>query len=482
MMSSFKGGEILNAANVQMFQPMQKQSFMKDKTQKSSSNFNQLMKQSFMSQQSSVSDSKKSYQLNKIKQFLKEEGISNDDLKQLLKKVSDLFNSGEDSQSILEQLSSENVNFLEGLLNLFNHDLELDQLVHLFEDLLDEDDSIILTETVNHLMQLLAELQSTLDTSDDSDEELKVENIVIDELINLEGLSEIEMIQLLQQLQSVMDSLKQGEALKKVAQALLPLLNEWDAMNKQNANRMLNELAAKYLEPEDLEVLKQVKKLYDKRTHFHSKQVYGESATVTRSDIAQWVKAALSQSQNQEQTSRVIPTFNNETMTMPRMTVVNQQAIHNFSHLESVQRIEADMAARITNTIQQHMSLQQRGPLQSLNMVLTPEHLGTLQVNFSQVNGEMIVRIIASSGYAKDMLETNLHQLKHAFSPHQVQVIRGDDTVIEEEVFQQQEEENEDNQDHENEQEESNKEETIVLDFSTLFEEILMEEEVEISD
>src|SRR5699024_4572627 len=214
--------------------------------------------------------------------------------------------------------------------------------------------------------------------------------------------------------------------------------------------------ATKFLIPEDVEILKNVQELYEKRTHFQSKQMYRENATVTSSDVAQWIKAALNQNQDYEQTHRVISTLNNEPITVPRISVVNQQAIH---QLDSVQRIDAEMSTKIANIIKQHMLLQNRGPMQSLSMVLTPEHLGRLQVNFSQVDGEMIVRIIASSSYAKEMLESNLHQLKHAFSPHQVQVVRGDDTLIEDDVLPQQEEQNEEQQEtHDEQQEEQNEE------------------------
>src|SRR5699024_6474392 len=306
--------------------------------------------------------------------------------------------------------------------------------------------------------------------------------------------TESKIIQLFTQIQSVMNFMNRGESPEKIARMFLPLLNEWTSMSKQHSKETLNQFATKFLIPEDVEILKNVQELYEKRTHFQSKQMYRENATVTSSDVAQWIKAALNQNQDYEQTHRVISTLNNEPITVLRISVVNQQAIH---QLDSVQRIDAEMSTKIANIIKQHMLLQNRGPMQSLSMVLTPEHLGRLQVNFSQVDGEMIVRIIASSSYAKEMLESNLHQLKHAFSPHQVQVVRGDDTLIEDDVLPQQEEQNEEQQEtHDEQQEEQNEEqqethdeqqeeqneEQITINFSTLFEEALEEEEVMIND
>lgn len=464
----------MNTASVQMFQPIQKQSFMKENAKTDSENFDQLMKRSFMSQMPLLTESKNEHDINRVKQFLNNDAIVNNDLQQLLKTISELLNSEKDNHLLEHTFSADEA--LQGdLLDLFNQGFDVNQLTVLFERMLGEDE-MMLVDANDALSQLLTQLELTVEATEENDNHIKVEEIITDESIEVDDLSELQIVQLLTQLQSVMEVMKQGASPNKVARILLPLLNEWASMSKQYSNTTLNELATNFLDAEDLEMLKHVQDLYDKRTHFQSKQMYGENATVTRSDIVQWIKAAFNQSQDQEQTHRVIPTLNNETITAPRISAINQQAVHNFSQLESVQRIEAEMTTRITNMIQQHMSLQQRGPMQSLSMVLTPEHLGTLQVNFSQVNGEMIVRIIASSGYAKEMLESNLHQLKHAFSPHQVQVIRGDDTVIEDDIAQQKEEQSDEHQEHEEEQPDEQYEEQIMIDFTTLFTDILEKE------
>lgn len=472
-----------------MFQPMQKQSFIKRNSTASSNGFEDIMNQSFMLQQSQVSDSFNEQDISDVKDFLNDEGKTIEDFQIFLQRVRDML-SNETGNEFLDKIEKNFIqNFDEGDLTvLFEFMLtdaetilnssEIDILKQLQNNLTGSDSEELEDISKLELIQLLTKLQFVMDETEEGDE-LKVEDIVISDVMELDEVAESELIQLFTQLQSVMSAMKQGESPEKLARILLPLLNEWASISKQFSKETLHEFATKFMDIEEFEILKNVQELYEKRTHFQSKQMYGENATVTRADVAQWIKAALNQRHNQEQTHRVIPTLDNEMITMPRMSIVNQQSIHQFNQLESVQRIEAEMTTRIANIIQQQMSLQQRGPMQSLSMVLTPDHLGTLQVNFSQVNGEMLVRIIASSGYAKEMLESNLHQLKHVFSPHQVQIVRADDTVIEDALQQQEDEELEEHEEHHDEQQDETKEEQITLDFSSLFEEILEEEVVE---
>ncbi|WP_337020412.1 flagellar hook-length control protein FliK, partial [Oceanobacillus massiliensis] len=64
-----------------------------------------------------------------------------------------------------------------------------------------------------------------------------------------------------------------------------------------------------------------------------------------------------------------------------------------------------------------------------LSIALRPNNLGEMMVRFTQINGEMTVRILVSSSAAKEMLESNVHQLKNMFSPHQVVVEKQDLTI-----------------------------------------------------
>ncbi|WP_080874755.1 flagellar hook-length control protein FliK [Oceanobacillus timonensis] len=57
---------------------------------------------------------------------------------------------------------------------------------------------------------------------------------------------------------------------------------------------------------------------------------------------------------------------------------------------------------------------------------LRPENLGDMTIRFVQTNGELTVQMLVSSKAVKEVLESNLHQLRNMFSPHQVSVERQD--------------------------------------------------------
>nr|WP_255723340.1 flagellar hook-length control protein FliK [Sporosarcina sp. ACRSL] len=57
---------------------------------------------------------------------------------------------------------------------------------------------------------------------------------------------------------------------------------------------------------------------------------------------------------------------------------------------------------------------------------LYPEHLGQIRIELLETNGIMTARILASTALAKGMLDSQLHQLKHAFNQQNLQVERID--------------------------------------------------------
>lgn len=57
---------------------------------------------------------------------------------------------------------------------------------------------------------------------------------------------------------------------------------------------------------------------------------------------------------------------------------------------------------------------------------LYPEHLGQIRIELVETNGIMTARILASTALAKGLLDSQLHQLKHAFNQQNLQVDRVD--------------------------------------------------------
>src|SRR5690606_9821507 len=59
-----------------------------------------------------------------------------------------------------------------------------------------------------------------------------------------------------------------------------------------------------------------------------------------------------------------------------------------------------------------------------LTIQLKPNHLGDLTIRFMEQDGQMIVKMIVQSKGAKELLEANIHQLRHMFAPNQVIIER----------------------------------------------------------
>lgn len=448
----------MNAALLQLFQPIKNNNqLFNEGSSKQSGDFKHLIAQVLQNKEVSSS-------FGNNNKLLDEMAI-NDELQALLSELlsKDLFHifQEENEEELLQQLQV----FINGESSLNNE--TLDDLLNLLDKVRDGLD-VESTALFHSLKQLEYDENIHFYPSIDI-------SFQQNESIQLDGEAKANIMQLISNLEQVFKQIHNGERMESVARQLLPLLEQWSNMNKQLPNDQLRQLIAEQLDAEDLEVLEKVQKLYENRTHFQSKNMYGNNATVSRSDVAQWLTVVLNEPTNAEPQNRVIPTLNNEQLVTPRMSVLNQQAIYNSS-MESVQRVEAEITQRIVTQIQQNMLLRANTPQQSLSIRLAPEHLGTLNIQFTQVNGEMLVRIMTNSLATKEVLEANLQQLKHAFSPHQVQIVR-EDTGIDEEIMSQQEELAEDNeQEHDEQLEEQHSDEQITIDFTSLLEEFLAEE------
>lgn len=65
-----------------------------------------------------------------------------------------------------------------------------------------------------------------------------------------------------------------------------------------------------------------------------------------------------------------------------------------------------------------------------ISIQLRPENLGDMTIRFVQVDGEVTVQMLVSSKFVKELLESNMHQLRNVFSPHQVTVEKQDNLLL----------------------------------------------------
>src|SRR5699024_9336990 len=165
------------------------------------------------------------------------------------------------------------------------------------------------------------------------------------------------------------------------------------------------------------------------------------------------------------------------------MTKTEQYIMH-MQHLGKIEQISQELKGQLTMIIRDSSFLKP-DLLENvqLSIMLKPAHLGNMHIKFAQIDGEMMVHMLVSSQAAKDMLESNLHQLKSVFSPHQI-VIEREEQVLEDEYLSEEESPDEQaNEEHfqDGTQDESNQsanKETQEIDFETLFQAVRKEETV----
>lgn len=116
---------------------------------------------------------------------------------------------------------------------------------------------------------------------------------------------------------------------------------------------------------------------------------------------------------------------------------------------------------------------------QRLLIKLYPEHLGSVRIEFSQQNGIMSARILASTATGKQMIESQLHQLKTGLASQNIQLDRIDiSQALSEPSRSEQRQQQFNQQSSMNQQNHSEQKENRQDDDGLTFEELLSELEV----
>ncbi|GKV55588.1 hypothetical protein NCCP2222_15350 [Sporosarcina sp. NCCP-2222] len=118
----------------------------------------------------------------------------------------------------------------------------------------------------------------------------------------------------------------------------------------------------------------------------------------------------------------------------------------------------------------------QAGGSNRMLIKLYPEHLGQIRIELHETNGIISARILASTALAKEMLDSQMHQLRQAFNQQNVQVDRIDITQSVQEPTKEREQAFNEQYKREQQGDESNNEQTT--EAETSFEEYLIELEV----
>lgn len=278
---------------------------------------------------------------------------------------------------------------------------------------------------------------------------------------------------LLQQFNQMMQSISSEEGLMKKAPEILRLLEQFHQLN-QSEQLQLTQLMNES-DDELQRLFKELMSRFSKRTNFAKQATYNTESKVTTTDVIKWMKhlapTLLTKTTNINEAQTIAPNI----LKTQTMSPIEQYVIY-------MQRSENDhfMNEQLLKQFRQIVQTSQFSPTQSLTnqlaITLRPDNLGEMLVRFVEVNGEMAVKIIVSSQATKSILESNIHQLKHMFAPHQVSIEKvadGQEVLPKDDSFMKDEDAQEQHDEQQHDDDENLTQEKEHLDFHKILHEFV---------
>ena len=93
---------------------------------------------------------------------------------------------------------------------------------------------------------------------------------------------------------------------------------------------------------------------------------------------------------------------------------------------EKVPESRSEALMREFQAVLNRANFGQTNGMNRISIKLYPEHLGQVRIELLEVNGVMTARILASTAMAREMLDSQMHQLRQAFNHQNLQVDRID--------------------------------------------------------
>ncbi|OZU90317.1 hypothetical protein CIL03_04000 [Virgibacillus indicus] len=287
-----------------------------------------------------------------------------------------------------------------------------------------------------------------------------------------------QLAEIFKQAEMILSQIGNQKDAAKASPKLLGLLQQWTALMKNTNNTELTSVNQGLPKEGTSEqnIWRDLLQAFQRRNKIAGHQQYRNEANVTSTDISKWLVKATETYGHTEKLAGQQLTSN---VNMP-LSRLEQYVIH-------MNQTQANTNAAGQELIEQFQKVMKSSRFQALpnginqlSIALRPDNLGEMMVRFTQINGEMAVKIMVTSQAAKEMLESNMHQLRNMFSPHQVVVEKqevnvqvGQDVLKEQKDDQLAEHEQNESQ-HSNKDDHQNSE----GNFETQFHEMLMNEKV----
>lgn len=226
----------------------------------------------------------------------------------------------------------------------------------------------------------------------------------------------------------ILDNYNKSKVNPKTANRMLELMETWSRLineinesTKSTTNINLNRILK--LEDEMPIQWKALMNAFNKRNQMAQKSMYNQSAKVSSADVMKWMQY---NSRSIEET-----TFNDvEINYQIPFSKVEQYIIHAKSEVSTTEQQNEEVLKDISKIIESSKFLRTNSLNRQLVIHIRPNHLGEMIVKMREVNGEMFVKLIVNSTEARKMLESNINQLRHMFSPHQILIEKQENSIL----------------------------------------------------
>lgn len=386
----------------------------------------------------------------------------------------ELIQSGEDKLvGWLEDLSDEELKFLVGWF-ADEFDLEFDDKEQVIAKLKEFEEIDIDQESQE--IQVLFGLIQLLDIQAERIDHFQYVTPNLNPVTNLSSMvndSQINndsLVDALNQLINTFDAFTQEDA-----KQLLNLLKQMQEPN-QTLTTILDQLEGGDSSKTDLDILIKVHDNFQNKFALAQKTSYQSDTTVTSKDVLKWVEGAIEQIKGQgEQEGN---TFGQLFSQQRTDTAIEQLQIQLANQVQTPEQMGEELISKFEKAISQSTFLQGKDGSQQLLLKLAPDSLGTILVELTEIDGEMLVKLTASSQMAKEALEANIKELRHMFAPQNVVIEKQESQPIfveQQSPFEQPQDEQELN---EQEQQQTPNEQDHHDEDSIRFEDVLFQERV----
>ncbi|MFV8827154.1 flagellar hook-length control protein FliK [Alkalihalobacterium sp. APHAB7] len=231
--------------------------------------------------------------------------------------------------------------------------------------------------------------------------------------------------------------------IEKIFQSKLPLealLQSADTLN--NPAEMLAFLVALKRSTSDPYTSAQSKEINQFMKHLEQLLKVGDNANThdvkDPKDVMRQLIQALQKEDQRMNQSQILQSLL-QRLGVGERTTDGQQGINintDGQNMSRVQQLVIHIGEQPTKEAEQRQFVRQfqemlgRGVLKNLNngsqlsIKLFPQHLGRLDIQLSQINGVITARILASTSTARELIESQIQQLRQAFSQQQLNVER----------------------------------------------------------